>query len=91
MRSIREMIAITKFTIQRGWTWLNVPSFALVGAGVLKPYFPNHSLWSLCMWAIVVILIVGILDKKLNLLTLEQGYAVKNNKTLINLIKNSQK
>lgn len=86
VRWVRNTAVMLKFTLQRGWAWVQVPSFAMIGAGVMKPYFPNWSLYSLAFLAFVIILGVGFIDKYFRMLHEEQRYATVNNPTLMQIL-----
>ena len=87
LHKLRKLFVVGKFTMQRGYTLLNVPFLALMGAGVLYPYavqyIPWIKMWSLAIIAFVGILGAGIIDKKFRLLHEEQTYATETNPTLM--------
>jgi len=82
-RSWKRTVVMLKFTLQRGYYWCQLPALAIIGAGVLKPYFPNISLWLLALIAFVIFITVGIIDKKIRLLHEEQSYITEQNPTLM--------
>lgn len=63
-----------KYSLQRGWALMTVPSFAIIGAGVMSPYVPSIPLWALALGAFVVIITVGVLDRYFGLLHAENKY-----------------
>ncbi len=75
----KRKIAVLKYTLQRGYAWCHLPVLAVIGAGVLKPYFPGIHFWQLVLIALTVFIIVGFIDKKLKLLHEEQSYATEQN------------
>lgn len=83
LRKGRKGLVTFKYTLQRGYAWLQVPTLGLIGAGVLKPYFPNYELWELGLVAVVMFLIVGYLDRKLKLVHEEQTLVTKLNPVLM--------
>ena len=83
LRRGRKGLVEFKYTLQRGYAWLQVPTLGLIGAGVLKPYFPNHSLTELGIAAMILFLIVGYLDRKLKLVHEEQNLVTQLNPTLM--------
>ena len=78
----KRKLAIFKFTLQRGYAWCQLPTLAIIGAGILKPYVPIP-LWSLALIALTVFIIVGVLDKKYRLLHEEQSYITEQNPTMM--------
>jgi hypothetical protein len=74
---LRRKLVILKFTLQRGYAWVNVAFLALIGAGVLKPYFPNWSLWALGGFAFCVIFLIGVVDRWWGLLREESNYGTE--------------
>ena len=79
----KRKLVILKFTLGRGYQWCQIPTLAIIGAGVIKPYFPTVDFWKLCLIAISIFLVVGYLDKKLKLLHTEQSYATSKNPLLM--------
>ena len=79
----KRKIVILKYTLQRGYAWCHLPVLAIIGAGVLKPYFPDISLWLLASIAFAVFIIVGFIDKKIKFLHEEQSYATEQNPTMM--------
>jgi len=79
----KRKIVVLKYTLQRGYAWCHLPVLATIGAGVLKPYFPDISLWLLVLTALAVFIIVGIIDKKLKFLHEEQSYITEQNPTMM--------
>lgn len=82
-RNWKRTVIILKYSLQRGYTWCHLPVLAIIGAGVLKPYFPNISLWLLVLIALAIFIFVGVIDKKLKFLHEEQSYATEQNPTLM--------
>ena len=87
LRKMRMLFVVGKFTLQRGYTILNIPIIALMGAGILYPYtisyFPQIKMWTLAIIAFVIIMAAGIIDKKFRLLHLEQNYITQTNPMLM--------
>jgi len=85
--NLKRKLAVLKFTLQRGYAWCQLPTLAIIGAGVIKPYlavyFPSITFWKLAMIALVIFIFVGFLDKKFRLLNEEQSYATEQNPTLM--------
>ena len=82
-RKFRTGLVTFKYTLQRGYVWLQTPTLALIGAGVLKPYFPNWHFWQLALIALCAFLFVGWLDRKLKLIHEEQNMVTRMNPTLM--------
>ena len=86
MVGLRRKLAEFRFTLLRGYTWCQTPTYALVGAGVLAPYIQQYfdiSMWVIALIAFCIFYIVGVIDKKLKLLHAEQSYATENNPTMM--------
>lgn len=83
LRKVRRTIVVTKFTLARGYAWCQLPTLALIAAGVLKPYFPSWSLWQLALTGLTIFIIVGYLDKKFRFLNEEQSYSTQQNSLLM--------
>ncbi len=79
----KRKLVVLKFTLQRGYAWCHLPVLAIIGAGVLKPYFPGIHLWQLALIAFSVFVIVGFIDKQIKLLHEEQSYITEQNPTLM--------
>ena len=81
--NIRRKLVVLKVTLRRGYDWCNVPFLSVVFAGALKPYLPAIAFWMLIIIAVVIMLSIGMLDKKLKLLHGEQDYLTETNPTLM--------
>ena len=79
----KRKLVVLKFTLQRGYAWCHLPVLAIIGAGVLKPYFPDINLWLLALIALTAFIIIGFIDKQIKLLNEEQGYVTEQNPTLM--------
>jgi hypothetical protein len=82
-RKIRRKIVVIKFTMARGYIWCQTPTMALIGAGVIKPYFPMLQFYQLCLIGFGIFLGVGYIDRKFGFLTEEQGYGTEMNSLLM--------
>lgn len=87
----RRVLGIIKFTLQRGYSWCQLPTMALIGAGILNPYFPKINLWQLALIAFSIFLIVGFIDKYLGILSAEQSYVTEMNTTLMKKLGEAKK
>ena len=84
---IRRKIVVIKFTMSRGYIWCQTPTMAIIGAGVIKPYFPNLAFYQLCLIGFVVFLGVGYIDKRFEFLNEEQSYSTEKNNLLMKGLK----
>jgi len=82
-QKIRRKVVVVKFTMARGYIWCQTPTMAIIGAGVVKPYFPFLAFWQLCLIGFAVFLTVGYIDRRYGFLTEEQGYGTEMNKLLM--------
>jgi hypothetical protein len=87
MIDIKRKLVVFKFTLSRGYAWCQLPTMALMGAGILYPYtkgyFPWLKLWALAIVALAIFVFVGWLDRHFRLLHEEQNYGTQNNPTLM--------
>ena len=81
--NFKRKLAVFKFTMLRGYNWCQMPMLAVIGAGVIKPYFPSWNFYVLAGIAFSIFLIVGFIDKKLGILYEENSYATETNPTLM--------
>jgi len=82
-RKLRRNIVVMKYTMSRGYIWVQLPTMSIIAAGVLKPYFPGLSLWQLALGGFTIFMIVGYIDKKFRFLNEEQSYATEQNSMLM--------
>jgi len=88
---LRRKLVVFKYTLQRGYAWCQLPTLALIGAGVLKPYFPNWSIWALGAVAMIIFLVVGIIDRAIGLLHEETNYGTEMSPLLMRGLKGELK
>jgi len=79
----KRKLIILKFTLGRGYGWCQMPTLAIIGAGVIKPYLPMVEFWQLCLIAMTIFFTVGFIDRKLRLLHAEQSYGTEVNPLLM--------
>jgi general stress protein CsbA len=84
---LRRKLVVLKYTLQRGYAWAQIPTLALIGAGVLKPYFPNWTIWTLGAFAMMIYLIIGLIDRFAGLLHEETNYGVEMSPLLMRGLK----
>jgi len=85
--NVRTKLVKFKYTLARGYMWCQLPTLAIIGAGIIKPYVPFLRFYQLCVIAFTIFLLVGYLDQKLGLLDEEQSYATERNPKLLSLFK----
>jgi hypothetical protein len=81
--NFKRKLAEFKYTMLRGYNWCQMPMLAVIGAGVIKPYFPNWSFYALAITAFIIFLVVGLIDKHFKILDEENNYATERNPTLM--------
>jgi len=86
-RKIRRKIIVSRYTLLRGYSWCQVPTMAILSAGILKPYFPSLRFYQLCLIGVTIFMIVGFIDKKYGFLNEEQSYITSMNKLLMEGLK----
>jgi len=87
LKKLRRKIVVLKYTMARGYIWCQTPTMVIIGAGVVKPYFPYLQFWQLCLIGLVIFIGVGYFDRKFGFLTAEQSYGTEMNKTLMDGLK----
>jgi hypothetical protein len=83
IKGLKRKLVVFKYTLQRGYAWCQLPTLAIIGAGVLKPYFPNWSIWSLGAIAFLIFFLVGVIDRFIGLLQEETNYGVEMSPLLL--------
>ena len=81
--NIKRSLVLFKYTLHRGYQWCQLPTLAVVGSGIIKPYFPNWSIITLAITTFAIFIGVGFLDRYLGLLHTELSYATEMNPTLM--------
>jgi len=81
--NLRKRLIQFKFTLERGYAWVKLPTLAVMGSGIIKPYFPNWSFTQLSIVAFLVFITVGFLDLKLKLLHEELSYSTSKNPVMM--------
>jgi Leu/Phe-tRNA-protein transferase len=88
--NIKRKLVVFKFTLSRGYAWCQLPTMALMGAGILYPYtqgmFPWMKMWMLAILALTVFIFVGWLDRKWKLLHKEQSYTIETNPMMMEVV-----
>jgi len=84
----RRWLVVQKYTLLRGYSWLNVALLGVVAAASLKAAFPGliDSLWkfiALVILGFVGLYIVGYIDYRYRFLHEEQNYATETNPVLL--------
>jgi len=86
----RFLIAF-KFVLTRGYMWCQLPTLAIMGAGIITPYvkvyYPSIHMWQLCAFAMMAFLCVGTVDWWMGLFKAENSYTTEKNPMLLNLLK----
>jgi hypothetical protein len=87
----RRKLVEFKYTLARGYQWCQLPTLAVIGAGIIKPYIPGLRFYQLSLLAFGIFLSVGWLDKRLGLLNQELSYATERNTKLLKLFEEKLK
>ena len=88
---LRRKIVVLKYTMARGYIWCQTPTMAIIGAGIIKPYFPMLRFWQLCLIGFCVFIGVGFIDRYFGFLSAEQSYSTEMNTTLMKGLKGDLK
>ena len=83
LENLRRNIVVIKFTMARGYIWMQTPTMAIIAAGVLKPYFPGLEFYQLALIGAAIFLTVGYIDRKFKFLNEEQSYSTERNTLLM--------
>lgn len=83
-----------KFTLQRGYGWMQIPLLGTIAASTLKTAFPGlvDSVWKFLLLTIVGFIglyFVGYIDKKYRFLHEEGNYSVEVNPLFMQMIDNN--
>jgi hypothetical protein len=85
--NIKRKLVVFKFTLSRGYAWCQLPTMAIMGAGILYPYtkdiLPWMKMWMLAIFALLVFISVGWIDRSTRLLHEENSYSTETNPTLM--------
>lgn len=87
---MRRRLVEFKYTLARGYQWCQLPTLAVIGAGIIKPYIPFLRFYQLALLAFIIFLSVGYLDKKLGLLNQELSYATEKNTKLMEMLEENK-
>lgn len=82
----KRVIAILKYTLQRGYQYCNIPVIGIIGATAIKPYLDMYvdlHLWQVIVIAMGIFIFVGFLDRIFNIMGEEQAYLTERNKTMM--------
>jgi ABC-type siderophore export system fused ATPase/permease subunit len=74
---LARKLVVMKYTLQRGYSWVNVMLLSVIGAASIKPYLPNWNLYVLGISAFVLIFMIGLIDKYFGFLNAEANYGVE--------------
>ena len=75
-----------KYTLARGYQWCQLPTLAIVGAGIIKPYVPFLRFYQLAILAFTIFLFVGYIDMKFKFLDRELSYSTEKNTKLMQML-----
>jgi len=82
-KKLIRKIVVLKFTMARGYVWVQTPTMSIIAAGVLKPYFPQVQFYQLCLIGFFIFIFVGFIDRKFGFLAAESSYATERNPLLM--------
>jgi hypothetical protein len=86
LKNWKRIVAVTKYTLQRGYQYCNIPVIGIIGATAIKPYLDMYvelSLWQVIIIAMGIFIFVGFLDRIFNIMGEEQSYLTERNKTMM--------
>ena len=89
---LRRSLVLFKYTLMRGYQWCQLPTLAIIGAGIIKPYVPWLRYYQIALLAFGTFIFVGLMDRWLGLLNSELSYATEMNPVMMKgLYKEEQK
>ena len=87
----KRKLIVFKYTMLRGYNWCQMPTLAIIGAGVIKPYFPNWSFYTLAAAAFIIFFVVGYIDKYFKFLQEEANYSTECSPLLMSGLRGEMK
>ena len=93
--AFKTWLVVQKFTLARGYSWLNVIMIGFIVASQFKLLFPTFfdGIW---MFIAMIFLstfglwFIGYLDKKMKLLHVENSYGTETNPMMVELLNNTK-
>jgi len=82
----KRVLAVLKFTLVRGYSYVSTITIGIIGATSIKPYLDVYiklHLWQLIAIALVSFMVIGIFDRVFNIIGEEQAYLTERNKTMM--------
>jgi len=86
LKNWKRLIAVSKFTLTRGYSYCSTALIGVIGATSIKPYLDQYielRLWVLILLAVAGFMFIGLLDRVFNILGEEQSYLTERNKTMM--------
>lgn len=87
----RRRLIVFKTILQRGYGWVQLPTLAIIGAGTIKPYFPNVSIVWLVLIALSIFVAIGLIDRYAGVLHEEANYGTEMSPLLMRGLKGELK
>lgn len=89
---IRRWAIIQKISLQRAYTWLQMPMMGVIFASTIKAAFPGviDSLIKFILLVVIsfsILFTIGYLDRKFRFLQEEQSYSTETNPMLLSGLK----
>ena len=96
LRYLRRQMIVQKISLQRAYTWLQMPMMGIIFASTIKSAFPSL-ISGFCRFVILVLfsfvglIFIGYLDRKFRFLHEEQNYNTETNPLLLDGLKGNIK
>ena len=92
----RDWIIEQKYTLQRGYTWSNIPAMGIVVASSIQNVLGGvfDKFWKfimLVLFGLFILWLIGVIDKRYHFLHTENNYSVKVNPYMMELINAGRK
>ena len=94
--AFKRWCVVQKFTLARGYSWLNVILIGFIAASQMKLLFPSFfdGIWKFALLVIgstLSLWTVGYIDKKMHLLHVENAYGTETNPVMMKILNDRDK
>jgi hypothetical protein len=94
-QKMKRWMVVQKFTLARGYSWLNVLLIGFIAASQMKLLFPAFfdgvfKFFALVMCSTFGLWFVGWLDKRMRLLHVENAYGTETNPMMMEILDNAR-
>ena len=95
-RKFRRWAIIQKFTLQRGYVWMQIPLLGVIASSTLKSAFPRlidrfTKFLILTILAFIGLYFVGWIDRKLRFLHDDNAFTTETNPVMMEVVEDVRK